>query len=85
VKDSERKRMSERDERKRNLSPLVTIDTDSLSREVSNKINFFGNFNYKIFQNPSFNLIKIHYRKVCDPIAFNDWKNEFSPRRLFLN
>jgi hypothetical protein len=29
-------------ERKRNLHPLVTIDTDSLPREVSNKIPFTG-------------------------------------------
>jgi hypothetical protein len=34
VKDSERKAMSER---KRNLHPLVTMDTGSLSREVSYK------------------------------------------------
>jgi hypothetical protein len=36
VKDSERKWS----ERKGNLHPLVTMGTDSLSREVSNKVNF---------------------------------------------
>jgi hypothetical protein len=45
-KDSERKTMSESErERKRNLHPLVTMDTDSLSREVSNNVpNFLTNF-----------------------------------------
>jgi hypothetical protein len=66
--------------RKRNLHPLVTMDTGSLSREVSNKLNKIFYLKTLCFHRFGFSfyfrirILYIHFKKMSSTFNYNKKK-----------